>query len=130
MSRGNQREIDRQRAASRHAGKGKKSEGVPEKKREQDGNALKAKLEAKAAREAAEKDMEEAKAAFEAEKRAAQGNNVGGKVGFSSDAESSGSPSASASAAAKSTNTKSPEKKKKPKEDLSFLTELARGGKN
>jgi len=48
MSRGNQREIDRARAAARAAGKGTKSEGGdPARRREADGNALQAKVEAK-----------------------------------------------------------------------------------
>jgi 4F5 protein related disordered region len=40
MTRGNQREIDRQRAANRHAGKGTAREGDPTKRREADANAL------------------------------------------------------------------------------------------
>ena len=40
----------------------------PSKRRENDGNALKLKLEAKAAREKAEKEAEEEKAKYESEK--------------------------------------------------------------
>ena len=40
MTRGNQREIDRQRAANRHAGKGEAKEGDHLKRKEADANAL------------------------------------------------------------------------------------------
>jgi hypothetical protein len=105
MSRGNQREIDRARAAARKATEGKKSVGDPNKKKEEDGNALKAKLEAKAAKQAAEKEAAEAKAAFEAQKGAGEQKEsaVVGKVA-------------------------APPAKKKVKEDLSFLTDMAKGG--
>lgn len=57
MTRGNQREIDRQRAAKR-AGGGKtlkdKDGLTPEQRKERDSLALKAKQEAKAAKAAAE----------------------------------------------------------------------------
>jgi hypothetical protein len=49
MTRGNQREIDRQRAANRHAGKGTASEGDPVKRREADAKALQDKIAAKQA---------------------------------------------------------------------------------
>ena len=105
MTRGNQREIDRARAAARHAGKGEKSVGDPSKRREDDGNALKAKLEAKAAREKAEKEVAEAKAKFEAEKKTA-----GGVKDPPEDAKDGGT--------AKPPTSKT---KKKKKEDLSLL---------
>ena len=44
MTRGNQREIDRQRAANRHAGKGAARDGDPTKRREADANALQEKV--------------------------------------------------------------------------------------
>ena len=47
MTRGNQREIDRQRAANRHAGKGAAQEGDPTKRRENDAKALQDKIAAK-----------------------------------------------------------------------------------
>lgn len=53
MTRGNQREIDRQRAANRHAGKGAAQEGDPTKRRENDAKALQEKIAAKAAAKAA-----------------------------------------------------------------------------
>lgn len=53
MSRGNQREIDRQRAQARNAGKGTAKEGNAQARRENDAAALQAKVEAKAKREAA-----------------------------------------------------------------------------
>lgn len=53
MTRGNQRDIDRQRAANRHAGKGTASEGDPRKKQEADAAALQAKIAKKAADKAA-----------------------------------------------------------------------------
>ena len=52
MTRGNQREIDRQRAANRHAGKGNASEGDPTKRREADAKALQDKIAAKQAAKA------------------------------------------------------------------------------
>ena len=55
MTRGNQREIDRQRAANRHAGKGDKAEGDPAKRKEADAKALQEKI-------AKKKEMEEAAA--------------------------------------------------------------------
>lgn len=109
MTRGNQREIDRARAAARHAGKGTKSEGDPLKKREDDGNALKAKLEAKAAKAAAEKEAAEAKAKFEEERRKASGG--------ADDGGTAKVPATEPGAAAG-------KKKKKPKEDLSFLDDI------
>jgi hypothetical protein len=54
MTRGNQREIDRQRAANRHAGKGEKNEGDPTKRKENDARALQEKIAAKAAAKAAQ----------------------------------------------------------------------------
>ena len=53
MTRGNRREIDRQRAANRHAGKGTKQEGDPKKRQENDAAAIQAKVAAKAAAKAA-----------------------------------------------------------------------------
>jgi hypothetical protein len=53
MTRGNQREIDRQRAANRNAGKGTPAEGDPIKRRENDAKALQDKIAAKAAAKAA-----------------------------------------------------------------------------
>ena len=44
MTRGNQREIDRQRAAARHAGKGGGAEGDPKKRQEADAKALQEKV--------------------------------------------------------------------------------------
>ena len=66
---------------------------------------MKAKLEAKAAKQAAEKEAAEAKAAFEAQKGAGEQKEsaVVGKVA-------------------------APPAKKKVKEDLSFLTDMAKGG--
>ena len=101
MTRGNQREIDRARAAARHAGKGEKSTGDPQKRRENDGNALKLKLEAKAAREKAEKEAEEEKAKYESEKV-----KQGGGVDPQGDIGTVKGPSS---------------KKKKKKDDLSLL---------
>jgi len=49
MTRGNQREIDRQRAANRHAGKGTSQGGDPTKRREADAKALQEKIAAKQA---------------------------------------------------------------------------------
>mmetsp|Transcript_29359 Transcript_29359/g.49476 ORF Transcript_29359/g.49476 Transcript_29359/m.49476 type:complete len:81 (-) Transcript_29359:1963-2205(-) len=53
MTRGNQREIDRQRAAARNAGKGASKEGDHTKRNENDASALAAKVAAKKAREEA-----------------------------------------------------------------------------
>jgi len=53
MTRGNQREIDRQRAANRHAGKGTPKEGDATARREADAKALADKIAAKKAREEA-----------------------------------------------------------------------------
>mmetsp|Transcript_20565 Transcript_20565/g.28340 ORF Transcript_20565/g.28340 Transcript_20565/m.28340 type:complete len:80 (+) Transcript_20565:37-276(+) len=53
MTRGNQREIDRQRAASRHAGKGDAKEGDFLLRKENDMKALADKIAAKKAREEA-----------------------------------------------------------------------------
>eukprot|EP00598_Pedospumella_elongata_P012399 CAMPEP_0184990006 /NCGR_PEP_ID=MMETSP1098-20130426/30614_1 /TAXON_ID=89044 /ORGANISM="Spumella elongata, Strain CCAP 955/1" /LENGTH=79 /DNA_ID=CAMNT_0027515123 /DNA_START=44 /DNA_END=283 /DNA_ORIENTATION=- len=53
MTRGNQREIDRARAAARHAGKGEAKEGDHLARKENDANALKEKVAAKKAREEA-----------------------------------------------------------------------------
>jgi hypothetical protein len=111
MTRGNQREIDRARAQARHAGKGKKCDVGSShlQQRETDAKALELKKMDKAARAAAEKEMDEAKEAFEAQKRAAQeGSELVSKA-----SESKAEPA--------------PAKKKK--EDLSFLTELAKGKK-
>mmetsp|Transcript_9477 Transcript_9477/g.15716 ORF Transcript_9477/g.15716 Transcript_9477/m.15716 type:complete len:136 (-) Transcript_9477:1798-2205(-) len=47
MTRGNQREIDRQRAAARNAGKGASKEGDHTKRNENDASALAAKVAAK-----------------------------------------------------------------------------------
>ena len=102
MTRGNQREVDRARAAARAAGKGEKNTGDPAKRREADGNALKAKLEAKAAKEAADKEAAEAKAKYDAEMKAAAGG--------AAPQESGGTAKAPPA-----------KKKKKPKEDLSLL---------
>ena len=44
MTRGNQREIDRQRAANRHDHSGAKLEGDPNKRREADAKALQDKI--------------------------------------------------------------------------------------
>ena len=44
MTRGNQREIDRQRAAARHAGKAGGAEGDPKKRQEADAKALQEKV--------------------------------------------------------------------------------------
>lgn len=113
MTRGNQREIDRARAQARHAGKGKKSDAGSShlQQRETDAKALELKKMDKAARAAAEKEMDEAKEAFEAQKRAAQEGSELVSKASESKAESA------------------PVKKKKVKEDLSFLTELAKGKK-
>ena len=59
MTRGNQREIDRQRAANRHAGKGTAEEGDPVARRERDALALQAKIAKKKADD--EKAAEEEK---------------------------------------------------------------------
>lgn len=72
MTRGNQRDIDRQRAANRHAGKGMASEGDPRKKQEADAAALQAKVAKKAADKAA---------AEAAGGTAAGGGDGGGKAG-------------------------------------------------
>jgi hypothetical protein len=56
MTRGNQREIDRQRAANRNAGKGTPAEGDPIKRRENDAKALQDKIAAKAAADEKMKD--------------------------------------------------------------------------
>jgi len=53
MARGNRREVDRQRAANRHAGKGEKKSGDPTARKAADGEALQAKIAAKAAAKAA-----------------------------------------------------------------------------
>jgi hypothetical protein len=44
MTRGNQREIDRQRAANRHAAKGGGAEGDPKKRAEEQAKALQEKV--------------------------------------------------------------------------------------
>ena len=44
MTRGNQREIDRQRAANRHASKGATAEGDPKKRAEEQATALQEKV--------------------------------------------------------------------------------------
>ena len=49
MTRGNQREIDRQRAANRHDHHGPKMDGDPNKRREADAKALQDKIARKAA---------------------------------------------------------------------------------
>eukprot|EP00602_Paraphysomonas_sp_CaronLab_P001809 CAMPEP_0185017894 /NCGR_PEP_ID=MMETSP1103-20130426/765_1 /TAXON_ID=36769 /ORGANISM="Paraphysomonas bandaiensis, Strain Caron Lab Isolate" /LENGTH=66 /DNA_ID=CAMNT_0027547503 /DNA_START=115 /DNA_END=315 /DNA_ORIENTATION=+ len=55
MTRGNQREVDRQRALNRHAGKGEKKNGDPLKRNENDAKALAEKIaKKKAAAEAGE----------------------------------------------------------------------------
>jgi len=103
MTRGNQREIDRQRAANRHAGKGTAAEGDPERRKERDALALAAKI-------AKKKADDEAAAAHAAAQAAAT------------------SASATKTAAA-ATDTAAPVpappepavKKDKKKEDLSFL---------
>ncbi len=53
MTRGNQREIDRARAAARHAGKGESKEGDPKKRAENDAKALQEKIARKKAAEEA-----------------------------------------------------------------------------
>lgn len=53
MTRGNQREIDRQRAANRHANKGEAKSGDFLKRKEADAKALADKVAAKKAREEA-----------------------------------------------------------------------------
>lgn len=103
MTRGNQREIDRMRAANRHAGKGTPKEGDPLKRNQDDANALAAKVAAKKA--AAEKAEADAKAAAE---WAATGGAGGGTTG-------------DGKAAAAAVVVDKPKKVAKPKEDLSFL---------
>jgi hypothetical protein len=49
MTRGNQRDIDRQRAANRHASKGTPKDGDPTARREADAKALQEKIARKAA---------------------------------------------------------------------------------
>ncbi len=49
MTRGNQREIDRQRALNRHAHKGVKKEGDPKTRNESDAKALQDKIAKKKA---------------------------------------------------------------------------------
>ncbi len=49
MTRGNQREIDRQRAANRHDHKGEKKSGDPKTRNENDAKALAEKIARKAA---------------------------------------------------------------------------------
>lgn len=44
MTRGNQRDVDRARAAARNASEGKKNEGNPVQRRENDALALQAKI--------------------------------------------------------------------------------------
>ena len=51
MTRGNQREIDRQRALNRHAGKGEAKGGDPTARREADAKALQEKIARKKAAE-------------------------------------------------------------------------------
>ena len=106
MTRGNQREIDRARAAARHAGKGQKLEGNPDSRKAADGNALQAKIEAKRKAEAEEAER---KAAEEAYRKAAEANGT------------------AKAAAAPTPPAPNPSKggKKKGKEDLSFLFEDA-----
>ena len=102
MTRGNQREIDRQRAANRHAGKGVAEEGDPVARRERDALALQAKIAKKKADDEKAAEEEKARLAFLA---AAGGAAV---------AAGGGGVAAGATAAVA-------EKKKKPKDDMSFL---------
>ena len=53
MTRGNQRDVDRQRAQARNAASGTKSDGNPKQRNEDNAAALAAKVEAKREREAA-----------------------------------------------------------------------------
>eukprot|EP01034_Spumella_vulgaris_P001855 gene1855-2429_t len=53
MTRGNQREIDRARAAARDSGKGEGKTGNPQQRQEADAKALQDKIAAKKARESA-----------------------------------------------------------------------------
>ena len=73
MTRGNQREIDRLRAANRHAGKGSATEGDPSKRKEADAKALQEKI-------AKKKAMEEAAARGELTAAAPAKNHGGGAV--------------------------------------------------
>ena len=111
MTRGNQREIDRQRALNRHAGKGTPSEGDPAARRERDANALAAKIAKKKADEEAAAAAEAAKAEFMAAAGA----------------------TAAAPAASEAAAPAAPPEEKKPakkKEDLSFLdASVAKGPK-
>jgi hypothetical protein len=56
MTRGNQREIDRQRAANRHAGKGTVKTGDVNARREADAKALQEKVERKKQQEVSQEN--------------------------------------------------------------------------
>ncbi len=78
MTRGNQREIDRQRAANRHDHSGAKLEGDPNKRREADAKALQDKIARKAAGSAGGGD---AGGSGGAASSSASGGGGGGKGG-------------------------------------------------
>ena len=105
MTRGNQREIDRQRALNRHAGKGKPSDGDHEKRKLEDGKKLQAKIEAKRAAEQAEKERQDAKEEYESKRH---------------------TPAITTSVSSSDSQGAKQISKKKPKEDLSFLTDMAK----
>ena len=72
MTRGNQREIDRQRAANRHASSGgPPKDGDPLTRNANDAKALQEKKAKKEAAEKAKKEAEEATAAYNAAAKAA-----------------------------------------------------------
>ena len=119
MTRGNQREIDRQRAMNRHAGKGKTSDGDPEKRRIEDGLKLQAKIAAKKAKEAVEKEESEARAKYDAGRH-------GEIEGANSTLAASTSTTDAEVPAAVSHELTTQKQRKKVKEDLSFLSNVAK----